>query len=54
MTASMPETSRENKDGTAIGMPASDPNGETGIVEMADNATAEKSGAAKYGHASKT
>jgi hypothetical protein len=34
-----------------IGMPASDPSDETGITEMADNATAEKSGAAKYGHA---
>src|SRR3984893_3602394 len=34
-----------------IGMPASDPSGETGIMEMAHNATAEKSGAAKYGHA---
>jgi hypothetical protein len=32
-------------------MPASDPNGETGIMKMAHNATAEKSGAAKYGHA---
>jgi hypothetical protein len=34
-----------------IGMPASDPSDETGIMEMAHNATAEKSGAAKYGHA---
>jgi hypothetical protein len=33
-----------------IGMPASDPNGETGIMKMADNAPAEKSGAAKYSH----
>src|SRR5712671_7223433 len=32
-------------------MPASDPSDETGIMEMAHNATAEKSGAAKYGHA---
>src|SRR5258707_13054106 len=32
-------------------MPASDPSEETGIMEMAHNATAEKSGAAKYGHA---
>ena len=35
-----------------IGMPASDPSDETGIMEMAHNATAEKSGAAKYGHTS--
>jgi hypothetical protein len=34
-----------------IGMPASDPSDETGIMEMAHNPTAEKSGAAKYGHA---
>src|SRR5215470_19660427 len=34
-----------------IGMPATDPSDETGIMEMAHNATAEKSGAAKYGHA---
>src|SRR5262249_53439888 len=34
-----------------IRMPASDPNDETGITKMAHNATAEKSGAAKYGHA---
>jgi len=33
-----------------IGMPASDPNDETGITKMAHNATTEKSGAAKYGH----
>ena len=33
-----------------IGMPASDPSDETGIMEMAHNATAEKSGAAKYSH----
>src|SRR5712671_6776808 len=32
-------------------MLASDPSDETGIMEMAHNATAEKSGAAKYGHA---
>ena len=32
-------------------MPASDPSDETGIMEMAHNATAEKSGAAKYDHA---
>ena len=34
-----------------IGMPASDPSDEARIVEMAHNTTAEKSGAAKYGHA---
>jgi hypothetical protein len=34
-----------------IGMPASDPGGEIGIMKMAHNATAEKSRAAKYGHA---
>jgi len=32
-------------------MPASDPGDETGIMKMADNAAAEKSSAAKYGHA---
>ena len=32
------------------GMPASDPSDETGIMEMADNAAAEKPGAAKYSH----
>jgi hypothetical protein len=34
-----------------IGMPASDPSDETGIMKMTHNAAAEKSGAAKYGHA---
>ena len=34
-----------------IGMSGSDPNSETGIMKMADNAAAEKSSAAKYGHA---
>jgi hypothetical protein len=34
-----------------IGMPGSDPSDETGILKMAHNAAAEKSGAAKYGHA---
>jgi hypothetical protein len=34
-----------------IGMPASDPSDETGTTKMAHNATAEKSSAAKYGHA---
>ena len=33
-----------------LGMSGSDPNGETGIMKMADNAPAEKSGAAKYSH----
>src|SRR5215467_6059070 len=32
------------------GMPASDPSDETGIMKMADNAAAEKPGAAKYSH----
>src|SRR5215469_16744245 len=36
-----------------IGMPRGDPNGEIGIAQMADNAAAEKSGAAKYSHASR-
>src|SRR5215472_15750400 len=31
-------------------MPASDPSDETGIMKMADNAPAEKSGTAKYSH----
>jgi hypothetical protein len=34
-----------------IGMAGSDPSGETGIMKMADNAAAEKSGAAKNSHA---
>jgi hypothetical protein len=34
-----------------VGMPRGDPNGEIGIEQMADNVTAEKSGATKYGHA---
>src|SRR5437588_6270169 len=34
-------------------MPRGDPNSEIGILQMADNAAAEKSGAAKYGHASR-
>jgi hypothetical protein len=34
-----------------IGMAGSDPSGEIGIMKMADNAAAEKSGAAKYSHA---
>ena len=50
-TASMPETSRENKVKDRIAMPASDPGGEIGIMKMAHNATAAKSRAAKYGHA---
>ena len=33
------------------GMPASDPRDETGIMQMKDNAAAEKSGPAKDGHA---
>src|SRR5215831_1797822 len=33
-----------------IGMSGSDPNGETGIMKMADNAPAEKSGATKYSY----
>src|SRR6516164_2415725 len=36
-----------------IGKSGSDANGETGIMKMADNAPAEKSGATKYGHAQK-
>jgi hypothetical protein len=40
---------KQGKD--SIGMPGSDPSGETGIMKMADNAAAEKSGAAKHGHA---
>src|SRR5262249_46464781 len=32
-------------------MPTSDASDETGIMQMADNATAEKSGATKYSHA---
>ena len=36
-----------------IGMPRGDPNGEIGIEQMADNAAAEKSSAAKYSHASR-
>jgi hypothetical protein len=36
-----------------IGMPRGDPNREIGILQMADNAAAEKSGATKYGHASR-
>ena len=35
-----------------VGMPGSDPSDEIGIMKMADNAAAEKSGAAKYGHTS--
>src|SRR5271154_5063070 len=34
-------------------MPRGDPNREIGILQMADNAAAEKSGAAKYGHVSR-
>ncbi len=34
-------------------MPRGDPNGEIGIEQMADNAAAEKSSAAKYSHASR-
>jgi hypothetical protein len=34
-----------------IGMSGSDANREISILQMADNAAAEKSGAAKYGHA---
>src|SRR5262245_32224555 len=33
-----------------IGMPASDASDETSIIQTADNAPAEKSGAAKYSH----
>ena len=36
-----------------MGMPRGDPNGDIGIAQMADNAAAEKSGAAKYSHASR-
>jgi hypothetical protein len=36
-----------------IGMPRGDPNREIGILQMADHAAAEKSGATKYGHASR-
>jgi hypothetical protein len=32
-------------------MPRGDPNGEIGIVQVVDNAAAEKAGAAKYRHA---
>jgi hypothetical protein len=35
-------------------MPRGNSNGEIGIEQMADNAAAEKSGAAKYSHASRT
>ena len=35
-----------------IGMPRGDANREISILQMADNAAAEKSGATKYGHAS--
>jgi len=36
---------------TPIGMPRGDSNGEPSIVQMANNAAAEKAGAAKYRHA---
>src|SRR5215469_10309339 len=36
-----------------MGMPRGDPNGDIGIAQMADNAAAEKSGPAKYSHASR-
>ena len=36
-----------------IGMPRGDPNIEIGIAQMADNAVAKKSSAAKYSHASR-
>jgi hypothetical protein len=36
----------------SVGMPRGDANREISILQMADNAAAEKSGAAKYGHAS--
>jgi hypothetical protein len=36
----------------SVGMPRSDANREISILQMADNAAAEKSGATKYGHAS--
>jgi len=36
-----------------IGMPRGDPNIEIGIEQMADNAVAKKSSAAKYSHASR-
>jgi hypothetical protein len=36
-----------------IWMARGDPNREIGIEQMADNAAAEKSSAAKYGHASR-
>jgi hypothetical protein len=34
-----------------LGMPRSDPDGEIGIMQVADNAAPEKAGAAKYRHA---
>src|SRR5215472_16087505 len=36
-----------------VGTPRGDPNGEIGIEQMADDVATEKSGAAKYSHASR-